>query len=858
MKNLYLFILIALFSVAVHGQNVWSAGTASNWATAENWSLTTVPTAADEVIFGESSLEVCTVDADAVFGRLRMGRGGDAEMIIKTGVTMTGAGTDWNAISENSYAKLTVEAGATLDLGNHHAYFSQNGGTAEVYLYGKIKNSSSLGLDRKSKGGIAHVIIYEGGELVSRYVSDNSFGAGAKLDIRGGTLRMTQDESEIADFIAQGKILAYGGAGTLTLETVDMGSEVLHTVVTSSPDATPPTIASSSPADAEIGVPNARPIVINFSKWMDNASVEAALTISPAIVNPTYTWVQNTLTIAGDGLVDLTVYTVTIGTGATDVNGIAVAAELSFTFTTIDPAAPPIIVTTVPADSATDINEGAPIVVNFSKEMDHASTELAITAVPALVNPIFTWSADSRSVSIAHDNAPWEQVSTVTVAAGAKAGSDETVLAAEYTFTFTVRGQPLTTTVWNPLQDGTSDGLWTTAENWTIGVVADGNYKVVLNVAGATAAILSDSVNINNLKLGDGGPGDTLIIKDKGYLKTNGEWNGFGYNGDTSVVIIETGGTLDLSSHAWIGYHNESLGKIDVYGTFFIRGSTGLDWADDGGKGIVTVHEGGVLNIRSLNDFLESGKSKSSINAGSVIDIDGGEWILNRHQKDVVKEYAAADPSRITAFGGDGILRVVQDYIYTDIDTTDITTITSTMVANSDATLSEILYDSIGTLAPAFDPAVDTYTLTIPIGEFIANVGGVANDPYAAGVSVTEDGLIILIGIEGVAVITVTAEDLSTKDYTVNITATGEVTSVQEQSIMNSKAYYIPSHDMVRIENASSLDRIRLVDITGKVRLDRKVSKTETIELNAAGLNHGIYIIQMISSDEAHSTKFVK
>ncbi len=75
---------------------------------------------------------------------------------------------------------------------------------------------------------------------------------------------------------------------------------------------------------------------------------------------------------------------------------------------------------------------------------------------------------------------------------------------------------------------------------------------------------------------------------------------------------------------------------------------------------------------------------------------------------------------------------------------------------------------------------------------------------------------------------------------------------------MNSKAYYIPSHDMVRIENASSLDRIRLVDITGKVRLDRKVSKTETIEPNAAGLNHGIYIIQMISSDEAHSTKFVK
>jgi hypothetical protein len=844
MKKLYLFTLFALFSSAImFGQVEWSATADGLWSDMNNWSTGAVPTATDEVILGIPT--ICTVDADAVFGRLRLGRNGDAEMIVKTGVTMTGSATDWNSIGENAKGTLTVEAEAVLDLGNHHMYISQNGGDSEVHLYGTLKNASSIRLGEK--GGISNVTIYDGGQLISRYISDvNRWGAGALIDIRGGTFKMTQIEGEVATFIEQGKIVAYGGGGKLIYEEVDG-----NTVVTSEEDNTAPTIESSIPADAETGVPGEVPIIINFSKWMDHASVEAALTVTPALVNPVYTWAQNTLTISSDGMTPLTAYTVAIGATATDVNGVAAGSELSFTFTTIDPDAPPIIVTTVPADGATDINEGAPIVVNFSKAMDQASAEAAITVVPALVNPVVTWSNGDKTVSIAHDNLGWEQVSTVTIAAGAKASADETVLAADYTFTYTVRGQPLTTIVWNPAQDGSSDGLWTTAANWTLGVVPDGNYKTVLNVPGAGAIHLTDSVNVNSIRLGDNGPGDTLYIEENGYLKTNGEWNGFGI-GDTSIVIIEAGGTLDLSSHAWIAYHDKAYSEIDVYGTMFVKGSTGLNWADDGGVGVLTVHEGGILNIRSLNDYAESGKNTASINAGSVIDIDGGEWILNRHQKSVVKQYIEA--GRITAYEGAGIVRVLEDSIFTATDTTLITVVTSTMVANTDATLSALTSDVGGTFSPAFDPAVTTYDLVVPMGSFWANIGGVPNDVYA---SVSEDVFVDLSMGSGQAVVTVTAEDGSTQNYTVNITVSD--VSVFDESKLKANAFYIPSQGIVRVENAASVEMIRVIDVTGKVRLNANVNSLETFDIDASALYDGLYIIQLKSSDSSRqSFKFVK
>jgi hypothetical protein len=850
MKKLFLVTLMALFYSAIMiGQVTWTATSDGLWSDAANWSPSAVPTDADEVRLGVPA--ICTVDADAVFGRLRLGYNGDAEMIVKSNVTMTGSATDWSSLGENAKGTLTVEADAVLDLGNHHNYISQNGGDSEIEIYGIIKNSSSLRL--AEKGGIANVTIYTGGSLITRYISDiNRWGEGAHMDIRGGTFKCTQIEGEVATFIEQGKIVAYGGGGKIIYEETDG-----NTIVTSEEDPSAPTIESSIPFDTETGYPGASPIIITFSKWMDRASVEAVLTVSPSIVNQTLTWAQNTLTISGDAMTDLTTYTVTIGAGATDVNGIAAAGPLSFSFTTIDPNAPPVIVTTSPLDAATDINEGSPIEVIFSKSMDSTSVAAAVTVVPALVNASSSWSNEYKTLSIAHDNAPWNQVYTVTVAAGAEASADATALEADYTFSFTVRGMPQTTNVWNPAANDTPDGLWMTAANWTQGVVPDDpsyNYKVVFNVPGAAAAILDDSVNINCLRLGDGGPGDTLIIKDKGYLKTNGDWNGFGYNGDTSVVIIEAGGTLDLSSHAWIGYHNESLGKIDVYGKMFIKGSTGLNWADDGGTGILTIHDGGVLDMRSLNEYSESGKNSASINAGSVIDVDGGEWIINRHdgQKAIAKQYIEA--GRITAYGGDGIVRVVEDSTVTDTDTTYYTLITSTMVANTDATLSAITSDVGGVFKPAFDPAVTTYDLIVPFGSFWANLSGVPTDKYA---SVSPEVFVDLSLGSGQAVVTCTAEDGSTKAYTVNVTV-AEVSTPTVQALKEN-AYYIPSLDIVRVENAASVEMISVFDITGKLRFNTNIRNTETFDIDASALKHGLYIIQLKSTDNSRkSYKFIK
>ncbi|MCF8392125.1 MAG: Ig-like domain-containing protein [Bacteroidales bacterium] len=853
MKKLYLLTLFALFSGVITFGQVWVATAPGTWSDVNNWSTGALPADDGTVEFGASSSELCTVDADAGFGRFKLAKGGPASMIIKSGVTLKSMKkVDWHCIGENAAATLTIEANATLDLGDHHDYIGRSGGSAVVDLYGTLTSTSSLGIDKGSVGAVCKVTIYTGGQLVARYIDSQGMGKDAIVDIRGGTLMFNGNEqADVTKFIGEGKIVAYGGGGTVVLEYIDS-----KTIVTSLEDLSAPTIESSSPADTETGVPGELPIIINFSKWMDRASVEAALTVTPAIPNQTLTWAQNTLTISGDPMTDLTVYTVSIGATATDVNGIAVASALSFSFTTIDPNAPPIVVTTSPLDAATGINEGTPIQIIFSKAMDSTSVSTAITTVPALENALSTWSNNYKTLSIAHDNFGWNQVVSVTLAAGAKALVDETVLAADYTFGYTVRGMPTTTNIWNPAQDGSSDGLWMTAANWTQGVVPDDpsyNYKVVLNVPGAGSVTLTDTVNVNCLRLGENGPGDTLFIEDKAYLKTNDEWNGFGIS-DTSVVIIKAGGTLDLSSHAWIAYHAKAKSTIDVYGTMYIKGSTGLNWADDGGVGTLTIHEGGVLNMRSLNDFSAGGANLASINAGSVIDVNGGEWTINRHsgQKAVAKQYIEA--GRITAYKGAGFVRVVEDSIFSDVDTTYITFITSTMTRNTDATLSALFSDVGGVFKPEFNPAVTTYDLIVPFGSFWATIGGTPADKYA---SVSEDVFVDLSLGSGQAVITGIAEDGATKAYTVNVTV-AEV-STPNISALKENAYYIASQDIVRVENAASVKMVSVFDLTGKLRFNSDVNKSETFDIDASALKQGLYIIQLRNSDGSKkSFKFIK
>jgi hypothetical protein len=449
------------------------------------------------------------------------------------------------------------------------------------------------------------------------------------------------------------------------------------------------------------------------------------------------------------------------------------------------------------------------------------------------------WTNDDKTLTISGDRLIWESQYTVTVAAGAEA-ADATALADDAVFSFTVKAQPLTDIKWAPATDGSSDGLWTTAVNWDLDEVADGNYKVKFSGGGAVPpSHLNAPVTISTLVMGDGGPGgDSLVIENGGILTTMSGWSAIGYNRDATMVI-KAGGEVNFASHAWIPF-NDGEAKAEIYGTFNVGEMTGLGW--EGGTGTVNIYEGGVMNCAQFAGM----DGNASIKDGSVLNIEGGTLVITGNVSAIIAAYA--DAGRITAFGGTGTLRVSQ--------ADGITTVTSVLTANTDATLSSItIDDGAVALDPAFDAGTYTYAAVAHADSTSVTVKAVANDPYA---TVSGDGVVDLSAGSGTATIVVTAEDGTTElTYTVAITV--DPTSVSALSRTKINTLYLSKQDLIRLENAASVEMIQVIDITGKVMINSKGNHSETIEIGTTELSNGMYIIQMkLSDNQTQSVKFVK
>ena len=100
----------------------------------------------------------------------------------------------------------------------------------------------------------------------------------------------------------------------------------------------------------------------------------------------------------------------------------------------------------------------------------------------------------------------------------------------------------------------------------------------------------------------------------------------------------------------------------------------------------------------------------------------------------------------------------------TKMPTTDLTITAqwTAHVVSSDATLADLTVD--GVTVTGFAPATEEYNVELPFGTTVVPaVAGTKNDPYAKSVVVTQ-----ATSVNGSATVVVTAEDNSTKTYTIN------------------------------------------------------------------------------------------
>src|SRR5439155_591591 len=148
------------------------------------------------------------------------------------------------------------------------------------------------------------------------------------------------------------------------------------------PDTTTPTVSAIVPADANIGVAINQRTTVTFSEAMDPATIgtNSFLLTGPgetAVAGTVdYDVASNTATFTpANDLAPNASYIATLTTGAKDLAGNALAAELVWSFTTgsLAGTTAPTVSTTVPANLATDLALSGQIAGTFSEAMDASS-----------------------------------------------------------------------------------------------------------------------------------------------------------------------------------------------------------------------------------------------------------------------------------------------------------------------------------------------------------------------------------------------------------------------------------------------------------------------------------------------------
>ena len=249
--------------------------------------------------------------------------------------------------------------------------------------------------------------------------------------------------------------------GTITKGSKDpAGNAMIEDYTWSFNTGTVPTVISTDPANGASNVGFSKLVTATFSTAMDPATINATsyvlkqgTTIIPGIV--TYSGSTATFTPKVP-LTPNTVYTGLITTTAKDAAGNALAANYTWSFST---GAVPIVISTDPANGATNVALNKLVTATFSTTMNPATInstsyvlKQGVTVVPGVVSYSGTTATFTPTTPLAANTV---YTGLITTAANDAAGS---ALAADYTWNFTTSDVPTVVST-DPINGATSVAL---------------------------------------------------------------------------------------------------------------------------------------------------------------------------------------------------------------------------------------------------------------------------------------------------------------------------------------------------------------------------------------------------------------
>lgn len=221
-----------------------------------------------------------------------------------------------------------------------------------------------------------------------------------------------------------------------------------------------PVVTSTIPTNGAFGVPLNQIVLVNFNEEMNPATINQ----SSVIISVAGVAIPGTVTYSGvtakftptSRLTTNTLYTGTIKTSVKDVDGNALQTDYVWTFTT---GLNPLVVSTDPANLATDVALNKVITATFNMSMDpltlNASTftvKQGTTTVLGTITYAGTMVTFTPSSPLAEN-----KVYTGTITKGA-ANSIGTELANDYVWTFTTGLKPIVVST-DPLNNETGVAL---------------------------------------------------------------------------------------------------------------------------------------------------------------------------------------------------------------------------------------------------------------------------------------------------------------------------------------------------------------------------------------------------------------
>jgi hypothetical protein len=324
-----------------------------------------------------------------------------------------------------------------------------------------------------------------------------------------------------------------------------------------------PTVVASQPAPGADDVPLASPIVLEFSTLMDTASVEEALTITPAVETKA-TWNGERLTLAPvERLVEGTRYTLSLSEDARDSAGTPLEAPYSLSFSAVRSGL--AATTQSPADETEGISVSSQIALVFDRDLDPDSLDPdRFTIAPDVSGSLdivtLPGAAGMRQAGLRllrfQPSGPLESNTTyqITLEPGLT-GTDGSALAAPITWRFTT-GSPLPTLSNQVVFLSDRSGV---ANLWTMNPDGTGRQQLSAELSAVSAyAVAPDG---RSFVVGDGailvrqqadGSGRQQLTPD-GVLEVDATYSPNGAEIAFARVDPDSGAGLGLWTRPWAG-----------------------------------------------------------------------------------------------------------------------------------------------------------------------------------------------------------------------------------------------------------------------------------------------------------------